>query len=73
MRETVEFLSAHTLRKAEDATDCSFKIESQETDCAQSANSSVRELMRVVRYEGCLSVPGSISKAIQELMKKSDQ
>ena len=44
MRETVEFLSAHTLGKEEDATDYSFKTESQETDCAQSANSNVRIL-----------------------------
>jgi hypothetical protein len=44
MRETVEFLSAHTLGKAEDATDYSFKTKSHETDCAQSANSSARRL-----------------------------
>ena len=39
MRKTVEFLSAHTLKKEEDAADYSFKTKSQETDCAQSVKS----------------------------------
>ena len=51
MRETVEFLSVHTLGKEEDATDSSFKTKSQETDCVQNANSSVRIVVAFVKGE----------------------